>query len=104
MNWTSLLPLSVGWYWFKEPKEEPKCIQIVRSTSGTKLLFNDSRLPRDLYMWQGLWAGPIPEPAEEKFTAGRTLAGVAPTTEQSTPLCPDCGRTMVYACSYCETH
>jgi predicted RNA-binding Zn-ribbon protein involved in translation (DUF1610 family) len=25
-------------------------------------------------------------------------------TEQSTPLCPNCGRKMVYACSYCETH
>jgi predicted RNA-binding Zn-ribbon protein involved in translation (DUF1610 family) len=41
--------------------------------------------------------------SEEKFTAGRTLAGVAPTTDQSTPLCPDCGRKMIYVCSYCET-
>lgn len=28
-------------------------------------------------------------------TAGRTMAGVAPTTEQSTKICPVCGESMV---------
>lgn len=38
--------------------------------------------------------------AEEKFTAGRTLAGVAPTTEQSTPYCANstCGHHFDRKC------
>lgn len=70
MNWTSDKPTVMGWYWFRENKTDSKIV-FVRDT-GKRLLFGDGRLPSDLDMWPGEWAGPIQKPAEGQKTPPNT--------------------------------
>jgi hypothetical protein len=61
MNWSTKKPIVAGWYWYRGEHDEPKCVEFVKSdTLG--ILFNDSRLPRDLDCWPGEYAGPITMP------------------------------------------
>lgn len=60
-TWTTQKPTSPGWYWYRSNREEPKCVEFVYVDSFG-LLFNDSRLPRNLDDWPGEYAGPIPMP------------------------------------------
>lgn len=67
MNWASKKPTVPGWYWYRGEHDEPKCVEFVK-TDTLGILFNDSRLPRDLDCWPGEYAGPIPMPKEAAAT------------------------------------
>jgi len=67
MNWASTKPTSPGWYWYRSQREAPKCVEFVM-VERLGILFNDSRLPRDLETWPGEYAGPIPMPKEATAT------------------------------------
>lgn len=59
-GWTSQLPQEPGWYWFRDRGREHIVELVHNDTLG--LLFNNSRIPRNLSAWPGEWSGPIPRP------------------------------------------
>jgi hypothetical protein len=82
-------------------KYEHQCEEAFKSE-----FFDDDGVPSSSYKyWPAFKAGWESAVAFKESGAANTeeKTGTSPN-KQSTPLCPDCGRTMVSACSYCETH
>lgn len=72
MNWSSKKPTIPGWYWYRNKRGEPKCVEFVM-IKHLGILFNDLRLPRDLDSWPGEYAGPIPMPSESLVRKSKKL-------------------------------
>ncbi len=65
LRWTKELPAKLGWYWYRLPStpKSESIGRIVKMGNGSLRLEGEQRLE---YCQGWEWAGPIPEPIEEK--------------------------------------
>ncbi len=76
MKWTTDKPTEPGWYWHKEliylddenQTWTTNMLLVAEQAGEMRACFlndNFELYDNNIYMWDGEWAGPIPEPVED---------------------------------------
>ena len=65
MTWTSDLPISPGWYWWRAATRNKAVVKRVFFGASRKLVMEVGLSAEEIKRVGGQWAGPLWQPSEE---------------------------------------